>query len=97
MAGTLNNLAILHRNLNRPVEAEAEYREALEIYRALAKEIPGAYLGYVAGTLNNLAILHRNLNRPVEAEAEYREALEIYRALAKEAPGANLGEGDNGD
>ena len=91
VANTLNNLAILHRNLNQYPAAEKEYNEALEIRRKLAKDNPDAYLPYVAGTLNNLALLHNDLNQFDAAEKEYKEALDIRRKLAKDNPDAYLG------
>ena len=63
-------------------------RQALEIYRALAKTNPQAYSSDVSMTLNNLAILYYKVNRIKEAEEAYLEALEIYRALAKTNPQA---------
>ena len=91
VAMTLNNLAILHKNLTRYDEAEKEYKEALKIRRVLAKTNPDAYIGKVANILNNLAILHKNLTRYSEAEKEYKEALEIRRELAKNNRDAYIG------
>ena len=90
VATILNNLAMLHDDLNQFSAAEKEYNEALEIRRKLAKVYPDAYLPDVAMTLNNLAILHRNLNQYPAAEKEYNEALEIRRELAKDNPDAYL-------
>jgi hypothetical protein len=59
-AMTLNNLANLHRAKNELAKAEAEYVEALEIYRELAAVNPAAYLPDVAMTLINVAIYHRH-------------------------------------
>ena len=64
-------------------EAEAYYREALEIRRRLAKGNAAAFEPDVAQACNNLAILLKNTNRIEEAEAYYHEALEIRRRLAK--------------
>ena len=59
VANTLNNLALLHAATQRLVEAEAEYTEALEIYRRrLAATSLAVYEQGVAMTLNNLANLH---------------------------------------
>ncbi len=88
VAITLNNLAILQKNLQRYTEAEANYTEALEIRRRLAAASPEAYEPAVAMTLNNLAALQRNLQRYAEAEVNYTEALEIYRRLAAASPEA---------
>ena len=90
VAGTLNNLAVLHSNLNRFEMAEKEYKEALEIRRKLAEAIPNAFLPDVATTLNNLANLYRNLNQFEMAEEEYKKALEIRRKLAEANPDAFL-------
>ena len=90
VAATLNNLAVLHKNLNQYPAAEKEYNEALDIYRKLANDNSDAYLPDVAMTLNNLAALHYNLNHFEAAEDEYKEALEIRRELAIVNPGAFL-------
>ena len=90
VATTLNNLAVLHDDLNQFSAAEKEYNEALDIRRKLAKDNPNAYLPDVAMTLNNLAALHCNLNHFEAAEDEYKEALETYRKLAKDNPNAYL-------
>lgn len=89
---TLNNLALLHSVRNEHETAEAEYIEALGLYRELAKKNPQAYLTYVAMTLNNLAVLHRVRNEHETAEAEYIEALVIFRELAEKNPQAYLPE-----
>ena len=91
VAAALNNLAILHDDLNRKDEAEKEYNEALEIRRELAETNRDAYIGDVALTLNNLGSLHDDLNRKDEAEKEYNEALEIRRELAKTNRDAYIG------
>ena len=84
VAGILNNLGLLHSNLNQYDVAEKEYQKALDIRRELAKDNPDAYLADVAMTLNNLGNLHRDLNQYNTAEKEYEEALDIYRNLAKD-------------
>jgi tetratricopeptide (TPR) repeat protein len=90
VAGTLNNLAVLHSDTNEMVIALSEYTEALEIRRELAKQNPATFLPDVAGTLNNLAVLHSNTNEMAIALSEYTEALEIYRELAKQNPATFL-------
>ncbi|MFN3422527.1 MAG: tetratricopeptide repeat protein, partial [Armatimonadota bacterium] len=67
-------------------EAEEAFREAIEIYRRLAKAEPQVYEPYLAMTLNNLGYVLYNLRRFEEAEEAYREALEIRRRLAKAEP-----------
>ncbi len=39
----LNNLALLYNKVNRLKEAEKAFKEALNIYRKLAKNNPSAY------------------------------------------------------
>ena len=58
MASTLNNLANLHSELKLYDEAEKEYKEALAVYRELAKKSPEKYEPDVAKTLTSLAFLH---------------------------------------
>jgi len=67
-------------------DAEKYYKEALKIYRELAKENPRTHLPDVATTLNNLAVLHSIKNEFPRALEEYDEALKIRRELAKENP-----------
>ena len=86
VAMTLNNLAVLHGELNRLTDAERECAESLDIYRRLATDNPAKFDGDVARGLNNLAILHRGLNRIADAEREYAESLEIRRRLAVDNP-----------
>ncbi len=90
IANVLNNLAVLHGNLNQYDAAEKEHQEALDIYRKLAKANSDTYLGYVAITLNNLGNLHSGLNQYDAADKEYQEALDIRRELAKVNPDAYL-------
>jgi tetratricopeptide (TPR) repeat protein len=89
-AVTLNNLAVLHRARNEYEAAEAEFTEALAIYRKSAEKNPQTYLPDVADTLNNLAVLHAARNEYEAAEAEYNEALAIRRGLAAKNPQAYL-------
>ncbi len=83
---TLNNLGALHSDKNEFAQAEAAYREALNIRRALAELNPQTYLPDVAMTLNNLANLHSDKNEFTQAEEAYREALNIIRSLAELQP-----------
>ena len=90
MARTLNNLALLHCDTHRFDDAEAEYKEALEIYRRLAVGSPAAYEADVARTLQIFARVYYlpgptqwNVNRAIEC---LQESLEIYKRLAKQSP-----------
>ena len=87
VANLLHDLGRLCADQNLRPLAEIQYREALKLYRKLAKENPSVYGPDVAGTCNNLAIfLKASSAGRKEAEALYREALERYRELSKENP-----------
>ena len=90
IAMTLNNLAMLDGDQNRPGAARKGFEEALKIRRELVQKNPDAYLPDLAVTLNNLAILDRAQNRVEEARKEYEEALKIRRELAQKNPDAYL-------
>jgi tetratricopeptide (TPR) repeat protein len=90
IAATLNNLAILDGDQNRPKAARKGYEEALKIYRQLVQENPDTYSPNVALTLNNLANLDRDQNRPEAARKGYEEALKIYRQLVQKHPNIYL-------
>jgi tetratricopeptide (TPR) repeat protein len=79
-ASCLNNLAGVVRAQGRYAEAEALYREALEIDRATIGEGHPDY----AIDLNNLANVVKAQGRYAEAEGLYREALEIGRVTIGE-------------
>ncbi len=85
VARSLNDLAILHKGMNRLADAEREYDESLEIYRRLVEDNPAQFAN-MAQLLNNLAILHKGMGRLADAEREYDESLEIRRRLAKDNP-----------
>src|SRR5262249_5300607 len=86
IAMTLNNLALLDADQNRPEAARNGYDEALKIYRELAQKNPDTYQPDVAMTLNNLGNLDADQNRPEAARKEYEETLKIYRELAHKNP-----------
>ena len=76
----------LHRDMQRPREAEGQYQEALQICRALAVSEPEAYSRYVAETLKDLAALYRGTQRVKEAEAYCIEAEQILTQSSSEDP-----------
>ncbi|MEI4232268.1 tetratricopeptide repeat protein [Roseovarius sp. D22-M7] len=80
LSAALNEHAINNGKLGRSEEAEALYREALEIGRATIGE---RHPGY-AIDLNNLAGAVQAQGRYAEAEGLYREALDITRATLGE-------------
>lgn len=79
----LNNFAALLQDMLRFEEAEALYRQALEITSKTLGESHSVY----ATRLNNLAELLGTTERYEEAEPLYRQALEItQKTLGKEHP-----------
>ncbi len=90
VAGTLNNLALLHKATQAFGPALAEYEEALKIRRGLAESNPEAFLPDVAGTLNNLGELHRITNKYGLALKKFQEALKVYRNLSEAESGEFL-------
>ena len=87
VANLLHDLGRLCADQNLRPLAEIQYREALKLYRKLAKENPSVYGPYVAMTCNNLAnLLGKSSAGREEAEALHREALKLRRELAEENP-----------
>jgi len=74
LASDLNNLAILLRDTDRPREAEAFMRRALEISRRHQEEIPN-----LTKELNVLALILMDLQKWSEAEELLQEALALDR------------------
>ena len=82
-AELLSSSGISHRRLGHPAQAEAAYREALEIQRRLL----GPQHPEVGTLLNNLGTVMNVTNRYAEAESIHREALSVReRALGAEHP-----------
>ena len=81
-----NNLACLLRHQVAPKEAEALFREAIDIRRKLAQKDSDTYAAGLAISCNNLACLLRHQGAPKEAEALFREAIAICRKLAQKDP-----------
>src|ERR1700741_1656727 len=83
-------------------EAEASYREALDIYRQLTEANPATYQRKLADTLDNLATLYWTTQRMKEAEATFQESLELnpsqpYAVLWLHLSRKRLGEEDAKD
>lgn len=83
VATVLNNLGLLHVNMNRLKDAERELGESLGIFRRLAKESLRDVDEFVAMVLNNLGLLYASLNQLAESERAYGESLATYRRLAE--------------
>ncbi len=65
--------------LARYAEAEAQYQEALEVFRRIGDQRGEAY------ALRGLAETARDLARYAEAEAQYQEALEVFRRIGDQS------------
>ena len=89
LAAMLTSLGALYDETHRFVEAEAAFKEAADIERALAAQNPAADRPNQAGTLSNLGLLYRDTPGLAEAELAYREAADIRRALAAQNPAAH--------
>ena len=90
VAGILNSLGEIHKNLEFYEEAEKEYKEALEIFElANSSANSDVYISDQATVLNNLAVLHNILGNYGEAEDEYQQSLKIRKKLAKTGPEEN--------
>lgn|SRR5574344_130424 len=80
-AMTLNNLALLHRDMKRYEDSMKEFDEALIIFRKLAKDISETHLEDVVNVLGNLANLHKRIGKKKEAEKEVEEIERINNYL----------------
>jgi len=79
-----------YRRLGRVEDALDVTKEAVEVYRKLAREHPEAYLPYLAGSSNNLGNRLSELGRREEALEATKEAVEVYRKLVRKHPEAYL-------
>lgn len=86
----LNCLGNAYRDTRRTREAEAAYKEALEIRRKCGKPKTEGYKKDVSLMLNNLGTLYGSNERPGEAEAVLQEALTIRRSLAYDTHASHL-------
>jgi hypothetical protein len=92
LAGALNDLGRLYRDLERPAQAEAAYRRSAAILRQLSRahpEIP-AYRRGLADASRNLAELLRASGRVDEADVADQEARILPASLADDDRPASL-------
>lgn len=80
LADALNNLGFVLGELGEHVEAEALFREALEMKR----KVLGDAHSEIAMGLNNVAFTLHDQGKHDDAEAMYREALAMQRELLSE-------------
>jgi tetratricopeptide (TPR) repeat protein len=69
-------------------QAEAYYRQALDIFQQLADRAPDTYSHYVGTTYHNLGVLFDESKDFEQAEHYYREALGLRQKLAQLEPQA---------
>jgi tetratricopeptide (TPR) repeat protein len=87
VAACLNNLAVVHIQLEEYDKAASYYEETLETYRELALQRPVAFRPYLASTYANLGILYADpMKRFSDAYQANAQALEIYAELAAQSP-----------
>ena len=85
LAHTLNNIALFNAERSLTSEAEANFLEALAIYKKLADDDPQGYAHYIASTLNNLAILYAgSADGFSKSEETLVEVLNTYLERAKD-------------
>ena len=87
-AAYMNNLSIRLSEVGDRGGALEAVRGAVEIYRGLAEENPGAFSPDLAGSLNNLSNRLSEVGDRESALEAIREAVKIRRGLAEENPGA---------
>jgi tetratricopeptide (TPR) repeat protein len=86
LALKLTTSAYFNRMAFESKEAEAKYRQALDIYRQLSTSNPGSYQEDIANALRDLSNVYWQMERVDDAERTYQQALEIYRSLATSNP-----------
>lgn len=84
VAYTLSNLGNLHVATHDYEKAEAELKEALDLFRGLSKTQPYEFRSFVSLALNNLGEYHRHIKAYQESERELLESLSIIRELNDE-------------
>jgi hypothetical protein len=90
LAARLSNLAVRLSNVGRRKDGLAASKEAVEIYRRLAKDQPEDFLPDLGRSLSNAGAMFSNLDQREEALVASEEAVAIYRKLAREGTHASL-------
>jgi tetratricopeptide (TPR) repeat protein len=80
---------LLLTQTSKPLEAEAEFCRALEIYGKLADDDPAVsvFRWQLANSHNSLGAVLSGTGKPSQAEAEFRLVLKICQKLADDNPG----------
>src|SRR5206468_1061470 len=79
-ATSLNNLAMLYKEMGDYPAAEPIFQQSLEIRRRVLGENHPDY----AASLNNLAVLYQDMGNYAAAEPLYQQSLEIRRRVLGE-------------
>ncbi|WP_321917451.1 MULTISPECIES: tetratricopeptide repeat protein [Paraburkholderia] len=88
LAAALHGLAVARAMAGRPEDALQNAQDAVDLYRALAKEQPVVLRPNLAMSLNSLATRLSELGRRESALPVAQEAVALYRALDVEQPDA---------
>ncbi len=88
VAGTLNGMGKLLKEMGKIDDAKPCFQEALRVYQNLSQSYPDVHVPDTAITLNNLGALYAQTGHPDEGLAYYKESLGIYRELFKRYPSA---------
>ena len=88
-AMALNNLGNRLSDLGRREQALEATKEAVDIYRNLAKQRPDAFLPDLATALGALHVVYKGMGRAEEAQGTIAEALEILTPLFEAVPQAH--------
>lgn len=84
----LNNLGVHQSELGQREEALTSTREAVDLFRELAKTRPDVFLPCLAMSLSNLGSRQSDLGHWEEALVSARKSADVYRALETVQPGA---------
>ncbi|HQO92047.1 MAG TPA: tetratricopeptide repeat protein [bacterium] len=86
LAGGLNSISNLYRDMLKFDLALETSREAIAIYRTLAEKNSKKYRHVLAGTLNSISETYRKAGQYENALNAAKEAAELYRALVFDDP-----------
>jgi tetratricopeptide (TPR) repeat protein len=86
LAHSLNNLGIRYSDLNRREDALKASEEAVDIYRALAKDRPDVFRPDLARSLSVLSDVLAAMGRRAEAAAAAQEALAMLAPYVERYP-----------
>ena len=86
MAEALDTLSNIQRDLGQREQALVSSREAVNLYRELARLNPDVFEPDLAVSLNNLSIHQSAMGKREKALKSIEESVSVYRRLAAERP-----------